>query len=109
MKTFISIPKKKMQSQLTLKRSGNINHKAILYTLTFFLLSASFIRAQDVFLGLTSNGGTEGRGTAFSIKSTGASFAITKAFADWGKTPNGDLVQGSDGDFYGMTSTGGTF
>jgi uncharacterized repeat protein (TIGR03803 family) len=82
---------------------------AVLFTLTFFFLCASFIKAQDVFMGLTSNGGTEGRGTAFSIKSNGTNFSITKAFADWGKNPNGDLVQGTDGDFYGMTLTGGTY
>src|SRR5258706_5370580 len=102
----------KMQPELSLKCLPVISktrHWAVLFVLTFFLLSASFSKAQDVFLGLTSNGGPEGRGTAFSIKNNGTNFAITKAFADWGKTPNGDLIQSSDGNFYGMTSTGGTY
>lgn len=74
-----------------------------------FLLPATFTKAQDVLAGLTSNGGTEGRGTAFSIKTNGTSFSIIKAFADWGKTPWGDLLNGNDGFYYGTTSVGGTF
>lgn len=72
-------------------------------------LLPSYMKAQDDLLGLTSNGGTEGRGTMFTIKTTGASFSIIKSFADWGKTPWGDLIQGTDGNFYGMTSLGGTY
>lgn len=102
----------KMQRQLTSKPLPVLHalkHNTVLCMLMCFVLSASVISAQDTFLGLTSNGGPEGRGTAFSIRSTGANFAVTKGFADWGKTPNGDLIQGSDGDFYGMTYTGGTY
>lgn len=66
-------------------------------------------RAQDVFTGLTSNGGPEGRGTAFSISSTGTNFSIIKGFADWGNSANGDLYRNSDGMFYGMTAKGGTY
>ena len=75
----------------------------------FFLLIMHVAKAQDVFTGLTSNGGPEGKGTAFSIKSNGTGFSIIKGFADWGNTPNGDLFRNSDGNFYGMTSAGGTF
>ena len=88
--------------------SGTKNLISFLLLIIFFI-PAPFIKAQDTFLGLTSNGGPAGRGTAFSIKSTGANFAITKAFADWGKNPNGDLLLNSDGNFYGMTFTGGTY
>ncbi|MEO8712797.1 MAG: choice-of-anchor tandem repeat GloVer-containing protein, partial [Parafilimonas sp.] len=73
------------------------------------LIITSFLKAQDTFLGLTSNGGPDGRGTAFSIKNNGNNFSITHAFADFGKNPNGDLIQGDDGDFYGMTIYGGTY
>jgi uncharacterized repeat protein (TIGR03803 family) len=71
-------------------------------------LSLPLALAQDVLLGLTSNGGQEGRGTAFSIKSDGSQFALLKRFADWGRTPTGDLTLGSDGYFYGLASLGGT-
>ena len=82
----------------------------VLSLLIFFaLLITPAVKAQDVLAGLTSNGGTEGRGTAFSIKTNGTSFSIIKAFADWGKTPFGDLLTGTDGNFYGMTTLGGTY
>src|SRR5215471_7585001 len=73
------------------------------------LLITSVTRAQDVFTGLTSNGGPEGRGTVFSISSTGSDFSIIKGFADWGKTPSGDLYRNSDKSFYGTAYTGGTY
>ncbi|MEX6687057.1 Ig-like domain-containing protein [Danxiaibacter flavus] len=75
----------------------------------FFLQLTTNLHAQEVMAGLTSNGGPAGRGTAFTIKTNGTSFGIISGFADWGKTPNGDLLKGNDGNFYGMTSTGGTF
>ncbi|MBD0260414.1 MAG: hypothetical protein ICV83_32255, partial [Cytophagales bacterium] len=77
-------------------------------TLCLLLLSLPLALAQDVLLGLASNGGQEGRGTAFSIKSDGSQFALLKRFADWGRTPTGDLTLGSDGYFYGAASLGGT-
>ena len=101
-----------MQPRLTSKPLPVLHalkHNAVLCMLMFFVLSALVSTGQDTFLGLTSNGGPEGRGTAFSIRNTGANFAVTKSFADWGKTPSGDLIQGTDGDFYGMTYTGGTY
>ncbi len=76
--------------------------------LGFFLLSLPLALAQEVLMGLTSNGGPDGRGTAFSVTTGGANFSIVKGFADWGQAPQGDLVQGSDGNFYGMTQDGGT-
>src|SRR4249919_3479052 len=73
-----------------------------------FSLLATAAKAQDILAGLTSNGGTEGRGTAFSIKTNGTNFSIIKAFADWGKNPWGDLLNGGDGFYYGTSSVGGT-
>jgi hypothetical protein len=46
--------------------------------LIFFLFSPFSIIAQDTFLGLTSNGGSQGRGTAFSIKNNGQIFRSSK-------------------------------
>jgi len=67
------------------------------------------VQAQDVLTGLTSNGGPEGKGTAFSIKSNGTGFSIIKGFADWGNTQNGNLYRHSDKNFYGMSNRGGTY
>jgi uncharacterized repeat protein (TIGR03803 family) len=78
------------------------------FTLCLVLLMMPLAPAQDVLLGLTSNGGQEGRGTAFSIKSDGSNFALLRRFADWGRTPTGDLTLSSDGYFYGVASLGGT-
>lgn len=86
--------------------------KALTSFLSLLVLTALMItdiKAQDVLVGLTSNGGSAGKGTVFSIKATGTNFSVLKGFADWGQTPNGDLLFGSDGNFYGMTSTGGTY
>jgi uncharacterized repeat protein (TIGR03803 family) len=62
-----------------------------------------------VLIGLTSNGGPQGKGTAFTIKPSGNDFNLLKGFSDWGKAPNGDLYKNDDGNFYGMTSVGGTY
>jgi uncharacterized repeat protein (TIGR03803 family) len=94
----------------TITRTGN-RFKEILIVLWFFclLLFSKFSSAQETLVGLTSNGGPEGKGTAFSIKTNGTGFAIAKSFADWGKNPTGGLVQGPDGNYYGMTKWGGAF
>ncbi|MDO9373356.1 MAG: T9SS type A sorting domain-containing protein [Ferruginibacter sp.] len=81
-----------------------------IYVLCIFLLgSFSTLQAQDVLVGLTSNGGPEGKGTAYSIKSDGKNFNVIKGFADWGANPVDDLVKGSDGNLYGLTPEGGTY
>ncbi|MGZ8524753.1 MAG: choice-of-anchor tandem repeat GloVer-containing protein, partial [Chitinophagaceae bacterium] len=81
----------------------------ILSAFSCLLLASQFSSAQETLAGLTSNGGPEGKGTAFTIKTNGTGFAIAKGFADWGKSPTGGLIQGADGSYYGMTNGGGTF
>jgi uncharacterized repeat protein (TIGR03803 family) len=78
---------------------------AIVLLLSFSLKSNS----QEVLAGLTSNGGPQGKGTLFNISTNGTGFAVINGFQDWGKNPNGGLVLGSDGNFYGMTNVGGTY
>lgn len=91
-------------------KSRKKNHIFISFLLApflFFISSRS--SAQDVLMGLTSNGGPEGKGTAYSIKTDTKAFNIIKGFADWGANPLSDLVRGTDGYLYGMTPNGGTY
>ncbi|QNF32735.1 T9SS type A sorting domain-containing protein [Adhaeribacter swui] len=71
------------------------------------LFTAMQAQAQEVLLGLTSDYGPQGGGTAFSIKTNGNDFAVHKTFTKLGSNPGGELIQGKDGNFYGMTARGG--
>jgi uncharacterized repeat protein (TIGR03803 family) len=72
--------------------------------------SAGLVQGSDgLFYGTTSSGGTNNQGTVFAV-STGGTLSTLYSFsgrADGG-TPCGELVEGSDGCFYGTTSSGGT-
>ncbi|MGB8169262.1 MAG: choice-of-anchor tandem repeat GloVer-containing protein [Chthoniobacteraceae bacterium] len=64
------------------------------------------------FYGTTNSGGTGGFGTIFKMAPDGTftsllSFTNTSG-ANLGATPTTNLIQGSDGNFYGTTSGGGT-
>ncbi len=92
------------------------HHSSYLLLLILSLLYAFQpfnIHAQETLMALTSNGGTEGKGTVFTFKTNATAFTIVKALPDWGKnlasTSNGNVVKGNDGNFYGMTYFGGTF
>jgi uncharacterized repeat protein (TIGR03803 family) len=60
------------------------------------------------FYGTTATGGTNGEGTIFKISINGV---LTTLYSftggEDGGRPNAGLVEGSDGGFYGTTSTGG--
>jgi uncharacterized protein (TIGR03437 family) len=65
------------------------------------------------FYGTTAAGGANGSGTIFEITSSGTlttlySFCSQPKCAD-GSTPSGGLIQGTDGNFYGTTSSGTVF
>ncbi|MGA7155613.1 MAG: choice-of-anchor tandem repeat GloVer-containing protein [Acidobacteriaceae bacterium] len=78
---------------------------------------ASLIQGSDgSFYGTTEYGGTSGYGTVYKITPSGSftllySFpSITDSegnFSSEGSDPSGSLVEGSDGNFYGMTGFGG--
>jgi uncharacterized repeat protein (TIGR03803 family) len=72
---------------------------------------AGLVQGSDGnFYGTTSFGGTNGDGTVFQITSAGT-FTTLYQFGGVttdGHTPNAGLVQGTDGNFYGTTSAGGT-
>ncbi|HLI64432.1 MAG TPA: choice-of-anchor tandem repeat GloVer-containing protein [Terriglobales bacterium] len=61
------------------------------------------------FYGTTVNGGTGGCGTVFNISPSGT-LATLYSFqcGNDGANPRAGLVQGTDGNFYGTTSAGGT-
>jgi uncharacterized repeat protein (TIGR03803 family) len=63
------------------------------------------------FYGTTIQGGASGAGTVFKMDTSGVVATVTTlhSFAGSdGAQPYGGLIQGSDGNFYGMTTTGGT-
>lgn len=72
---------------------------------------AALVQGNDGnFYCTTVLGGTDRRGTLFSIDPTG-SFTTLHSFAgspNEGALPFAGLVQGSDGNFYGTTALGGT-
>jgi uncharacterized repeat protein (TIGR03803 family) len=73
--------------------------------------SAALILGSDGnFYGTTQNGGTGGQGTVFRITSSGVE-AVLHSFAGGttdGSNPYAALTQGTDGNFYGTTGSGGT-
>jgi len=72
--------------------------------------SAGLVRGSDGnFYGTAGLGGTTGNGTVFRISPTGT-YSNLYSFGNLpdGSQPYGQLVQGSDGNFYGTTLAGGT-
>jgi uncharacterized repeat protein (TIGR03803 family) len=61
------------------------------------------------FYGTTGLGGTGGSGTFFQLSPTSGKFVVLHQFlqATDGSVPNG-ILQGTDGNFYGTTRTGGS-
>ena len=71
---------------------------------------AGLIQGSDgFFYGTTYNGGASGSGTVFKVGTTG-SLTTLHSFTGGsdGSNPQGGIVQGSDSNFYGTTSDGGT-
>lgn len=95
-------------TKTTLNQNNAKRQLTCLLTVFLFLLT-TITWAQDKLVGLTSNGGPEGKGTAFSINTDATGFSVVKGFVDWGSDPNSDLVKGTDGNMYGMVPNGGTF
>ena len=65
--------------------------------------------ADGNFYGTTYNGGSNNEGTVFQLTTNGAlTTLVTLTFGDTGAYPIAGLIQGQDGNFYGMTAIGGT-
>ena len=74
-------------------------------------VTAGLVQASDGnFYGATKEGGPNGNGTLFKITPNGT-FTTLHTFADYtfGRYPNGSLVQGTDGNLYGVTISGGFY
>jgi uncharacterized repeat protein (TIGR03803 family) len=71
----------------------------------------SLIQASDGNLyGMTAAGGAYSSGVAFRVTLQGSeSLLHSFGFGSDGANPAGSLVQGSDGNFYGLTRDGGAF
>ena len=72
---------------------------------------AGLVQGRDGnFYGTTSGGGTNNAGTVFTIGTNGAETSLYSFNAgNDGWDPQADLVQGSDGNFYGTAYLGGSF
>src|ERR1051325_1866386 len=73
---------------------------------------ASLVQGSDGdFYGTTPLGGAHARGTVFKIDSTGnlTTLHSFSGFPTDGAAPIGGLGEGSDGNFYGTTASGGAF
>jgi uncharacterized protein (TIGR03437 family) len=77
-----------------------------------FPLPNSVIQASDGnFYGTTERGGTGctyGCGTIFKVTPGGSGTILYTFDQAHGSSPAGSLVEGADGNFYGVTSSGGT-
>jgi len=69
--------------------------------------------SDGCFYGVTTQGGADGVGTAYKISPTGALTPLYAFQNQYGAylandvSPDGFLTKGVDGDFYGVTKTGG--
>ncbi len=71
-------------------------------------LSGVVLGTDGNFYGTTSAGGADGDGTVFQITSNGVLTTLYSfTGADDGEFPAAQLVQGTDGEFYGSTQDGG--
>ncbi|MBD0257178.1 MAG: hypothetical protein ICV83_15785, partial [Cytophagales bacterium] len=89
-----------------------LSHRGLLGTCLFlwYVLTLSPVRAQDQLWGLTGNGNAGVSGVAFSISGTGSGFAVRKMFYNDGADPYYcKVIQGRNGAFYGMTTSGGSY
>jgi len=83
---------------------------SVFQTLTGFSISALILGADGNFYGTANQGGPNGTGAVFRITTTGVAstlYAFGPTTSTDGQYPIG-LLQGRDGNLYGMTNGGGT-
>ncbi|MGO9084583.1 MAG: choice-of-anchor tandem repeat GloVer-containing protein [Candidatus Sulfotelmatobacter sp.] len=76
-----------------------------------FFTAAPLLQAPDGnFYGTTESGGSAGYGTVFKMTPKGIVSSVYSFDGTHGESPYfGSLAQGSDGNFYGTTSEGGSY
>jgi uncharacterized repeat protein (TIGR03803 family) len=81
----------------------------VLLSLTFLLLflAAGGLQAQIKLWGMTSDGGEFDAGTIINLNTDGSDFNTFSFYKVVGAQPRGDLLEASNGKFYGMTPDGG--
>jgi uncharacterized repeat protein (TIGR03803 family) len=87
--------------------------KKITLIFSFLAFSFSLSNAQNIMgklWGMTPAGGDSSNGVIFNYDSIGAAYTVVKNMpGSDGIEPNGNLIQATDGNFYGLTSSGGTY
>ena len=62
---------------------------------------------MDIIFSSNNSGGGSGNGTIFQITTNGVLTTLHSFTGGEGAYPSGELIQGSDGNFYGTTTAGG--
>ena len=85
--------------------------RKVFYALLFFslLISSRNLFGQVQIWGASKDGGPDGLGTLFSLYDDGTDYQVKHSFINnpEGERPKTNLVKGSDGTYYGITSGGG--
>jgi uncharacterized repeat protein (TIGR03803 family) len=73
------------------------------------LVLAQNTYAQGELWGMTSGGGTDGKGVIFKTNLDGTGYSVQLNFdaTNVGSSPTGNLLQAANGKLYGMTAQGG--
>jgi uncharacterized repeat protein (TIGR03803 family) len=94
----------------------NGNNYAVLYNFGNFATDGNsayaglLVGCDQTLYGTTAEGGTSNLGTVFTLRQDGSAYGVMKNFtpAD-GDNPWGGLVQASDGNLYGTTTSDGPY
>lgn len=66
--------------------------------------------SNGMVYGLTNRGGADNYGCVFKLDPKGDSYVIEASFSsEMGRSINGEMIEASDGCFYGVTAYGGEF
>jgi uncharacterized repeat protein (TIGR03803 family) len=73
-----------------------------------YIYIVNLLQINNVIYGTTQNGGNYGKGTIFSVTTLGVENMVYSFGSNSdGATPYAGLTAGSDGYYYGVTSSGG--